>query len=143
MTGMTIRVQLDNGNIGNRDIAECSDDELRRFVESRREDDQGWQWVVGLARFIRDHAVMLREDCRMCGGTGFVGSGGEGCPVCINPQKIDEGSYIVWDGPTKFYQCSSLVEAFQKKADFGGIVYEPLGLSAAKRIHAESEAPPG
>lgn len=57
MTGHPIRVDLDEGGVGIRDITECTDAELQRFVESRREDDRGWQWVVALARWIRDNVV--------------------------------------------------------------------------------------
>lgn len=61
MTGLPIRAEQDDGTFVAKDITECSDDELKRFVESRREDDYGWQWVVALARWIRDH---VREDCQ-------------------------------------------------------------------------------
>lgn len=44
--------------------------------------------------------------------------------------RTDAGAYI---------RCDSLVEAFDQRAKLGGIVYEPLALSAAERIAAEPD----
>ncbi len=48
--------------------------------------------------------------------------------------------YIVWLNTRSFYLCGTLVEAFEKKGLLpGSTVYEPLGMAAAERVHANQE----
>lgn len=53
MTGIFVRVQDDSGRFVNKEIDELTDSELSRLVEDRS--DSGWNWVVALARWIRDN----------------------------------------------------------------------------------------
>lgn len=47
--------------------------------------------------------------------------------------------YIVWVSTRQFYTCETLAEAADWRKQTGGIIYEPLGLTAAERIAAEPD----
>ena len=47
--------------------------------------------------------------------------------------------YIIYDSPTLWWTAETLAEALQKKSEYGGIIYEPLGMTAAEKIAAEDD----
>lgn len=47
--------------------------------------------------------------------------------------------YLVWVSVRQFYLCDSLAQACNCKRLFGGLIYEPLAMSAAEKVHAERE----
>lgn len=56
-------------------------------------------------------------------------------------RQVDENvsrAYIVWHNSKQYYLCESLAAALDKKDKFGGCIYEPMGLSAARYVNRES-----
>lgn len=49
--------------------------------------------------------------------------------------------YLVWVSQTQFYLCTTLAVACDRKAMFGGTIYEPLGMTTAEKVAAEPMPP--
>jgi hypothetical protein len=54
----------------------------------------------------------------------------------------DYPRYLLWISPTERMTCNTLAEALLAKGEHGGVIFEPLGMTACEKIAAEPTVNP-
>jgi len=57
--------------------------------------------------------------------------------TCGRTSVVPPARYLLWGGPHDYKECDTLVEALQWRQKMGGVVYEPIGFTAAERLIGE------